>query len=169
MPVPASGLAIEEKETRRIWSVQGNRAQHLSRFISAVFGEDSPPRRMLSTDNYRLLQLWPHKAYLLSDLQTPPTATAGFEPILTDISFALCELSLSGERVFDFVKPYLSVDLNSSSLRTSHHLRCRFAQYSILLWWDNANDLRILLDRSYAQSFRYFLEHLMQRHDWNHL
>jgi len=169
MPVSASGLSIYEVETRRIWSVQANQANSLGTFITTVFNANPQPGRMLLCDRLRLLQLWPHKAYLLSDLPKLTSTIATFETMLTDISFGFCELSLSGDLVFDFVKPYVSVDLSSTNLRESRNLRCRFGQYSILLWWDDPAELRILVDRSYAQSFRSYLEHLMQRHDWNSL
>jgi len=167
LPIPASYLSICEIESQQIWSVQGNRIHSLNAFIASVFGENSQIDRMLHCDECRLLQLWPHKAYLLSDHQTLPLVAVPFESNLTDISHGFCELNLTGESALAFIELYVSVNMNSARLRESRQIRCRFGQYSILLWWDDVDDIRILVDRSYAQSFKNYLVHLMQRHEWN--
>ena len=167
MPVPGSGLSIQEIESRYIWSVQPDRTHRLDRFTKTVFKQTPNMGQMLINNECRLLQLWPHKSYLLSDNPTLPLTITSFESIMTDISHGFCELSLGGERAFDFIKLYVTVNLNSENYRDSRHLRCCLGQYSILLWWDDSKEIHILVDRSYAQSFRDFLNHLMQHHDWN--
>ena len=116
--------------------------------------------------NYRLLQLWPHKLYLLSDVSELAAEFSVFESMITDIRHGFCELSLGGKNVFDFIKLYLSTDLNATRISESKQLRCLLGQYQIIMWWDDIEDIRLIIDRSYAQSLRNYLVHLMQRHEW---
>ena len=167
-PIPAANISISEIDSRHLWSVQASRKVSLSDFVRNCFNAQwQPGGTMLVLPEWRLLQLWPHKAYLMSEIPNLPENILEFKSILTDISHGFCELSIRGKNAFNFVSPYLSTNLYSSEISKTRHLRCRFGQYSILLWWDDVDDLRIIVDRSYAQSFRNYLLQLMQRHDWN--
>jgi sarcosine oxidase gamma subunit len=158
-------LTICEIENRFLWSVQPSRRQSLSEFAQAVFNTGLRSGEMLARESTRLIHLWPHKAYLLSDQATLPTPADPFAAILTDISHGYCELSITGELALLFVNSYTTANLTAPDTSNSCNLRCQFGQYSVLLWWDDSTDIRLLLDRSYAQSFRDYVEHLIRRRD----
>ena len=158
-------LTISEIENRFLWSVQTGGNQSLSEFAQAIFNTDLKPGEILTNESIRLIHLWPHKAYFLSNQATLPASTDPFAAMLTDISYGFCELSVNGELALQFVNDYTSADLASPDTSKHCNLRCRFGQYPVVVWWDDSADIRLLLDRSYAQSFRDYVEHLMQRRD----
>lgn len=161
--VANSGLSIAEIEDRCLWSIQANRKYDLPAFAETIFGATPEFGKMLCTDALRLVQLWPHKAYLISAQASLPTSLDEFSSMLTDIGHGFCELSLVGEQVIEFLDNYSSTDLKEAGIVATRNLRCRLGQYPIILWWDQPDDIRILIDRSYAQSFCDYLEQLMQR------
>lgn len=83
--------------------------------------------------------------------------------MVTDISHGFCELSLTGSNAIEFLNSYTTVDLTGTGNPSGRNLRCLLGQYRIILYWDDANDVRILIDRSYTQSFVDYLDILYQR------
>ena len=167
MPVEGANLTIHEVENRFLWSVQEDQKHSLSDIAQALFGTALQSAEMLNRDSMRLIHLWPHKAYILSDQSTLPASTDPFTRLITDISHGFCELSLRGEAALQFLNSYCTADLTTAQTSNQCNVRCRFGQYHVLVWWDDRSDLRLLLDRSYAQSFHDYVVHLMQR--WQEL
>ena len=63
---PDSSLALSEIADRFLWSVQPHHQGNLNTFAEAVFGSAPRPGEVLKMESLRLLQLWPHKAWLLA-------------------------------------------------------------------------------------------------------
>jgi sarcosine oxidase gamma subunit len=164
-PVPDASLTIYETDQLNIWSVQSNHLHSLEDYFLGTFNAEPQIGRMFFSDEWRLIQISPNRAFLISEQSTPLQSTTNYKTMLTDVSHGYCELCLSGEFSFDFVGLYISVDLNKALIRGKDNLRCRFGQYSCLLYWDNSDQVRVLIERSYARSFRNYLDHLLKRHD----
>jgi len=160
---PHSNLALNEITDRFLWSIQAKRQDNLDAFAVAVFATAPRPGVVLQMESLRLIQLWPHKAYLLSSTPELPRAVGDFSGIMTDIGHGFCEFRLGGEHALDFLGNYCSTDLASQCGGERRSLRCLLGQYPILLWWDDIADVRLLVDRSYAQSFYDYLGNLMAR------
>jgi hypothetical protein len=139
-------LTLTEIEIIALWSIQGNYQQDLADFVMAVFSESVAACGMTSTDDLRLLKLWPQRAWLLAHRH------------------GLCEFRLGGEHAWAFLGSYTSVDLAAPV--GSGCRRCLLGQYPLVLWWDDiggARDIHLLIERSYAQSFFDYLAQLMTR------
>ncbi len=160
---PDSGLALCEIAERYLWSIQPGRRDNLDAFTTAVFATAPRHGEVLQIDSLRLLQLWPHKAYLLSSTPELPRAATDFSDIMTDISHGFSEFRVDGELALDFLGHYCSANLAGQCGEEIRSLRCLLGQYPILLWWDDIADIRLLTDRSYAQSFHDYLANLMAR------
>jgi sarcosine oxidase gamma subunit len=160
-------LTIHEVESRFLWSVQASQKHSLSDFALAMFGTDLEDAAMRNRESLRLIHLWPHKAFVLSDQATLPTSADSFASLITDISHGFCELSLRGQAALQFVNSYCTADLIAGQASSQGNVRCRFGQYHVVVWWNDRSDMRLILDRSYAQSFRDYIVHLMQR--WQEL
>jgi len=160
---PDSSLALSEIADRFLWSVQAERKDSLDAFTVAVFATAPRPGEVLQMDSLRLLQLWPHKAYLLSSSPELPRALDDFGGIMTDIGHGFCEFHLGGEHALDFLGSYCSADLVGQCGGERRSLRCLLGPYPILLWWEDIADIRLLVDRSYAQSLYDYLANLMTR------
>ena len=158
-----SEFSIIEIEDRYLWSIQANREHDLRGFAQAVFAETVQLGSMLTVDSLRLIHLWPHKAYLMSAQPSLPGLAHEFSPMMTDIGHGFCELSLAGDDAFEFLGTHTSADLMDTRIAATRNLRCMLGQYQVILWWDQVSDIRILVDRSYAQSICDYLGHLMQR------
>lgn len=161
--VPGSGVPLTEVEIRGLWSIQASRDHDLNSLAQAVLAETPRFGEMLCRDALRWIYLWPHKAYLRSTEISPPELPADCSSMLTDISHGFCELSLKGSNPLEFLDNYTSVDLGTAENTTKRNLRCLLGQYQIILWWDDITEVHILVDRSYAQSFRDYLDTLFQR------
>jgi sarcosine oxidase gamma subunit len=159
----STGITLTETKGYGLWSVHDNRDHCLSKLVQAVFGETPRPGKMLTNNSFRLIHLWPHKAYLRSTESSLPGPLNDFNSMVTDISHGFCELSLLGNNPFEFLNSYTSADLTATSTTASCNLRCLLGQYPIILWWDDTAEIRILVDRSYAQSFCDYLAQLYLR------
>jgi len=127
----------------------------------AVFADTLPACGMTSAGSLRLLKLWPQRAWLLAHRQSLPAEVGAFEDMMTDITHGVCEFRLGGEHAWAFLGSYTSVDLTAPV--DSGCRRCLLGQYSLVLWWDDTGDIRLLIERSYAQSFYDYLAQLMAR------
>ncbi len=158
-----SSLLLDEITDRLLWSVQPGHQASLNAFTEAVFGDATRPGEVLQADSMRLLQLWPHKAWLLSSNAQLPHAVDDFSSIMTDIGHGFCEFRLRGEHALDFLGSYSSANPTDQSGGTRRSLRCLLGQYPVVLWWEDSADIRLLIERSYAQSFYDYLASLMAR------
>jgi heterotetrameric sarcosine oxidase gamma subunit len=154
-------LTLTEVEILSLWSIQGNHQQDLAKFVMAVFSESVPACGMTSTGGLRLLKLWPQRAWLLAHRHSLPAEVAAFETLMTDITHGVCEFRLGGEHAWPFLGSYTSADLSAPV--GSGCRRCLLGQYPLVLWWDDIGDIRLLIERSYAQSFFDYLAQLMTR------
>lgn len=158
-----AGITLTETKGYGLWSIHDNRDHGISKLTQAVFGETPSPGKMLTNHSFRLIHLWPHKAYLRSTESSLPEPLDDLNSMVTDISHGFCELSLFGNNPFEFLNSYTSADLTDTSTAASCDLRCLLGQYPIILWWDDTAEVRILVDRSYAQSFCDYLARLYLR------
>lgn len=160
---PDSSLALNEITERFVWSVQADRRGNLIAFTEAVFNATPRSGEVLKMDSLRLLQLWPHKAWLLSSSAQLPRTVDDFNAILTDIGHGYCEFSLCGEHALGFLGSYSSTNPAQQCGGAKRSLRCLLGQYQVLLWWDEFDDIRLLVEHSYARSFSDYLASLMAR------
>ncbi|MCP4332329.1 MAG: hypothetical protein GY785_06710 [Gammaproteobacteria bacterium] len=162
---PDSSLVLNEIANRFVWSVQPDHRGNLNAYTEAVFNAAPRPGEVLKMDSLRLLYLWPHKAWLLSSSAQLPRTVDDFSTILTDIGHGYCEFSLCGEHALDFLGSYSSTNPAQQCGGAKCSLRCLLGQYQVLLWWDDFDDIRLFVERSYARSFYDYLASLMAR--WN--
>jgi len=160
---PDTSLALNEITDRFVWSVQADHQGSLNAFTEALFAAAPHSGEMLKTESLRLLQLWPHKAWLLSSSTQLPRAVDNFSDIMTDIGHGFCEFRLRGEHAPAFLGSYSSANPAAQSGGTKHSLRCLLGQYPVVLWWEDSADIRLLVERSCAQSFYDYLASLMAR------
>lgn len=160
---PNSSLALREIGDRLLWSLQPGRRGNLNAFTQALFGAAPQPGEVLRKDSLRLLCLWPHKAWLLASSTGPRGPLDHFGDIATDIGHGYCEFSLGGEHALGFLGSYCSADPAERCGGERRSLRCLLGQYPVVLWWDNIDDIRILVERSHALSFHDYVEGLMAR------
>ena len=150
-------LQINWRKTAGIWSIRTNAKQDLDSFANAIFHQHIDFGEMITLDNLRLIRLWPVSGYLLSEQWRLPDSASGFETMITDISHGFCGISLSGSAALPFLNDYCSADLEQARLNINRCLRTSLGQYSVLIWWDDASEIHLLIERSYAQSFKQFL------------
>jgi hypothetical protein len=155
-------LVLEPVEIAGLWSLQGNRKTPLADLVGALFATGAQSGLPLQCDGLCLLPLWPHQAYLLADQATLPAQAGEFEHLLSDISHGYRQFRMGGEQAFDFVASYLSTDI-AAQRHVAACRRCRLGQYTPILWWDDQQDIRLLLERSYAQSFADYIDTLLAR------
>jgi len=160
---PDSSLALNEIADRFVWSVQPDHRGNLNAFTETVFNTAPRSGEVLKMDSLRLLYLWPHKAWLLSSSAQLPRAVDDFSAIMTDIGHGYCEFRLCGEHALDFLGSYSSTNPAEQCGDLQRSLRCLLGQYQVLLWWDECDDIRLLVERSYARSFYDYLASLMAR------
>ena len=160
------GLEVVENPQRWLWSVQPGQQDSLVSFSQTLFGAAAQTADVPKADSLRLLRLWPHKALLLSSQAGLPSNTQEFTTMLTDISHGFCEFRLGGEHALAFLGAYCSFDPARQQAEGKHSLRCLLGQYPVLLWWDEVDDIRILVERSLALSFYDYLAVLADR--WSH-
>ena len=158
-----SAIHLNEVGIQGLWSFQPGRDHDPDSITAALFPESTGRLTMLGDDALRLFKLWPHKACLLSAESSLPAALADLAMMMTDISHGFCELSLSGTSALDFLNSYTSAELTDPGVTTSRCLRCRLGHYQIILWWDDINEIHMLVDRSYAQSLCDYLDTLSLR------
>jgi sarcosine oxidase gamma subunit len=158
-----SEVHLNEVVVQGLWSFQPNRNQDLDSIAELLFTDSTGAVTMLNDKALRLFKLWPHKAYLLSAGSSPPGSLADLAGVMTDISHGFCELSLTGTAAFEFLNSYTSVELNNSRITITRCLRCRLGHYQVILWWDDIDEIHMLVDRSYTQSFCDYLETLSLR------
>ena len=154
-------LTLTEVEILSLWSIQGNQQQDLAEFVIAVFSESVANCAMKTTGGLRLLKLWPKRAWLLANRHSLPVEIAAFEALMTDITHGVCEFRLGGADAWAFLASYTSADLTAPV--DTDCRRCLLGQYPLVLWWDDIRDIRLLIERSYAQSFFDYLAQLMTR------
>jgi sarcosine oxidase gamma subunit len=159
-------LALHEVEVKSLWSVQGNRDTTLAEFINVLFNVEpsiaSPSEVILNNAGLQLLKLWPHQAYLLTEQDTLPDEASIFTTLMTDISHGMCRFHLGGEHAFAFLSSYTSADLAPHTSKIGCR-RCLLGQYPIILRWQDPDEIHLLVDRSYTQSFYDYISQLMSR------
>jgi hypothetical protein len=155
-------MVLERCETAGLWSLQGNRETALTEVVETLFATGVRSGEPLQCAGLGLLPLWPHRALLQTAEATLPAQASKFAPLLTDISHGYSQFRLGGEQAFDFTASYASV--NIAALRdTSACRRCRLGQYTVILWWEDRQEIQLLLERSYAQSFTDYIDALIAR------
>lgn len=160
---PDSSLALSEVADRFLWSIQPAHQGNLNTFTEAVFATAPRPGEVLKADSLHLLQLWPHKAWLLASSAQLPHTLDDYSGIITDIGHGYCEFRLSGEHALDFLGGYTSDSPANRCAAAKPSLRCLLGQYPLVLWWENSADIRLLVERSCAQSFYDYIASLMAR------
>ena len=155
-------MILERCEIAGLWSLQGNRATTLAEVVETLFATGARSGEPLQSAGLGLLPLWPHRALLQTTEATMPAQAAKFAPLLTDISHGYSQFRLGGEQAFDFIANHASV--NIAALRDAPACRrCRLGQYAVILWWEDQQDIHLLLERSYAQSFADHIDALIAR------
>lgn len=155
-------LVLERCEIAGLWSLQGNRETTLATVVETLFATGARSGEPLRCAGLGLLPLWPHRALLQTAEATLPAQAAKFAPLLTDVSHGYRQFRLGGEQAFDFIASYLS--MNIAPLRDAPACRrCRLGQYTVILWWEDRQDIQLLLERSYAQSFADYIDALIAR------
>ncbi len=156
-------LDLKEISQRGVWSIRSNANHDLNSFAGVVFNQQLKFGEMIKTGSLRLIQFWPQAAYLISDELFLPDSVSAFDTMVTDIGHGFCEFSLSGDRAVSFINDYTSVDINQNNIGRNRTVRTNLGHFSILLWWDEATDIHILVDRSYAQSLVDYLHKISDR------
>lgn len=157
------GLSLCEISGGGLWSIRSSASHDLNSFAMSVFDQDLNFGEMITFDNLRLIQLWPQAAYLISAGDSLPDTAYEFESLITDIGHGFCDLVLSGDGALAFLNDYSSADLDQQIVSNNRTVRTSLGHFQILLWWDEASNIHILVDRSYAQSFTDYIGHITSR------
>ncbi len=155
-------LQISQQNMNGLWSIRANASHDLNSVSKGLFNQGIQFGEMLANDKLRLIQLWPDAAYLFSEQAELPPITNEFENMITDISHGFCTIKLTGENALTFVNNYCSADLAQSDI-TNQCLRTSLGHYQILIWWNNSDEVQLLVDRSYAHSLTDYLGALAHR------
>jgi hypothetical protein len=155
-------LVLEPVEIAGLWSLQGNRKTPLADLVGALFATQAQFGEPLQGAGLCLLPLWPQRALLLAEHASLPADASAFEALVTDVAHGYCQFRLRGAQAFDFVASYVSVDI-AAQRDAAACRRCRLGQYTVILWWNDHRDIRLLLERSYAQSFADYIDVLIAR------
>ena len=156
-------LSLKKMAIAGLWSVRSTANQDLNSFSNVVFSQEINIGEMITVDALRLIRVWPQAAYLLSGEEILPGSVSGFETMVTDIAHGFCQLSIAGDEAVAFLNDYSYADINQKKIMSGRTIRTALGHYQTLMWWDDPTDIRILVDRSYAQSFGDYLHHLLQR------
>ena len=151
-------LKISQQAISGLWSVRANASHDFNHFSESLFNQGIQFGEMLADDNLRLIQLWPDAAYLFSEQLELPAIVSEFENMITDISHGFCLIKLTGENALTFVNNYCSADIIANQC-----LRASLGHYQILTWWNNSDEVQLLVDRSYSHSFIDYLGALTHR------
>ena len=157
--VTDSGLKLVEVTDQHIYSIQPNAQFNLNIFSQSAFSQDITLGQMLIDDQLRLIQLSPKGAYLISNA---PLALKRFNSMITDISHGYCHLELSGQQTLEFINSHTPADLNNSNIVKSKTAKTLLGHFNVILWWDSHEKIKLLIDRSYAQSFADYLSSLFK-------
>lgn len=158
-PITNGGLKIVEIIDQHIDLVQPNAQFDLNMFSQSIFSLDITMGQMLKVDQLRLIQLSPKSAYLIGNAPQP---LKKFDSMITDISHGYCHLELSGQQAFEFINSYTPADLNNSNIDQSKTAKTLLGHFNVILWWDSHDKIKLLIDRSYAQSFTDYLQPLFR-------
>lgn len=158
-----SELYLNEVDIKGLWSFQPGRDRELDSITGTLFPESTGALTMLGDEALRLFKFWPHRGYLRSAESSLPGSLANLASMMTDISHGFCELILTGTAAFEFLNSYTSVELSNLQVTENRCLRCPLGHYQVILWWDDINEIHMLVDRSYTQSFCDYLETLSLR------
>ncbi len=156
-------LAVTEYPERQTWSIQAGRNRELDSFSQTLFGQPIAIGAMRGDETLRLIRLWPHQALLLSTSPVLPAAAKEMAGMVSEVGHGVCQLGLAGADAQAFLSSYVSVDLTVASVSAARCVRCLLGHYPIMLWWDDIRDIRILTERSLAQSFCDQLQQLALR------
>ena len=156
-------LNLKEISPHGLWSIRSHSIHDLNGFARVVFNQQLKFGEMITAGSLRLIQLWPQAAYLITDELFLPNSASAFDTMVTDIGHGFCEFSLTGVGAPGFLNDYTSVDLNHENINSNRTVRTILGHFSILLWWDEATDIRILVDRSYALSLLDYLQNIAVR------
>jgi hypothetical protein len=155
-------MVLERSAIAGLWSLQGNRETTLTEVVEALFATAARAGEPLQCAGLGLLPLWPHRALLQAAQATLPAQASKFAPLLTDVAHGYSQFRLCGEQAFDFLASHASV--NIAALRDAPACRrCRLGQYTVILWWQDQQDIHLLLESSYAQSFADHIDALTAR------
>lgn len=153
-------LTIIESIGLSIYFIQQNAQFDLKAFSQSVFSQDIAMGKMLIKDKLRLIQLSPKNAYLFSE---EPQESGIFSSMICDISHGYCHLKLSGSKqALEFINSYTPADLNNSNTAKSKTAKTLLGHFNVILWWDSHEKIKLVIDRSYAQSFADYLSSLFK-------
>jgi hypothetical protein len=155
-------LSCTENTATNIYLVQSNYRYNIDEVAAVIMGQHIALGHMITGRDMRMLQLMPNRAFLLFESSLPDSVFE-FRTQLTDIGHGMTELCISGDMPLEFLNAYCSVDIKRSSIRQVKTVSTRLGHYSVFLWWDNESEIHILLERSYARSFRDYLAALAMR------
>jgi heterotetrameric sarcosine oxidase gamma subunit len=158
-PLTNGGLKIVEIIDQKIALIQPNNQFDLSMFSQSVFSREITMGKMLIDDQLRLIQLSPKSAYLIGNAPQPLNS---FNSMITDISHGYCQLELSGQQAFKFINSYTPAYLNNNNIAQPKTAKTLLGHFNVILWWDSHDKIKLLIDRSYAQSFNNYLHALIR-------
>jgi heterotetrameric sarcosine oxidase gamma subunit len=153
-------LSLIDLPRPQIWLVQANRLKGISEISQMICGQIVAQGGMVVNNESKLLQLWPNKLLLLIE-EIESEHLAQLKSNLTDVSHGYNFLQLQGDSSLEFINAHVPVDLESGPFLTHRVARSQFESYSVIFWWDKPDTVQLLIDRSYAESFREYLESLI--------
>ncbi|MCP5073284.1 MAG: hypothetical protein GY947_08320 [Rhodobacteraceae bacterium] len=108
-----------------------------------------------------LIRHWPDRFWALTDASSRPVPSE-LRPVA--VGHGQFCIRLSGRNCLYFLAHYCGADLFDETVLLSQTLRARIGTYNTLLWWDDASEIYIALERSLGQSFCDHLAELAIRH-----
>jgi heterotetrameric sarcosine oxidase gamma subunit len=160
---PNCGLILEEAINRWLWVIQPNAQFNLIQFSRQVFNQDIRPGEVITNQQSRLICVSPRSALLLSSDTQAHSSFSRFDAMATDVSHGYCELNLSGKNAKRFLNSYISADFDRTDTLKAGALRCLLGQYDLWLWWEDIEQIHLIVERSFSLSFVEYLKVLSLR------
>jgi heterotetrameric sarcosine oxidase gamma subunit len=157
------GLILSEVINRWLWVIQPNAQFNLNQFSRQIFNQDIKSGEVITNQQSRLICVSPRNALLLSSDTQAHSSFPGFDAMATDVSHGYCELNLSGKNAKRFLNSYISADFDRTDTLKAGALRCLLGQYDLWLWWDDIEQIHLIVERSFSLSFVEYLKALSLR------
>ncbi len=141
--------------------------QKLDEFCQSILPKTMEVGGVVILDDTAYLRFSPYAIYVVSDRMMLDDFAKEYQNNFTDLSHGKCMLIIRGNGVFDIFLDYSAADLMNYSGAGQSMVKTRFIDYEVVLWWAANDQIQLLIDRSYAQSFVDFLSSLIVRQNLN--
>lgn len=135
----------------------------LNRFCKLISHRNVGTGGVAVADTMLLLRYSPISTYMVSEELKLEDLNSAHREHFTDVSHGKCVLYAHGDAILNLFADYCSTDLFSGKNDEFRMVKTQFIDYELTIWWNSNDEINLLIDRSYAQSFVDFLHFLFYR------